>query len=259
MKGDKIMKKILYPLIIGLAVMLLAACGGDEETKDKSDDKEKTEENAQSQEEAAKEMEELQKKLDKQKLDEDKVVAIVNKEEITGKDFNNILPQSQMAFQQSGQDPTSEEAAKTIKDQTIESLIGQTLLLQKADEKGYKASEEEINKQLDELKAQYEDEKKFEEAMKQAGFSLDQLKSEIAANVKYMAYVEKEITVDKVKEEEIKEFYDQFAKQGESEDVPKYEEVKPQIQSQLEQQKKSEKLAQHVEELKKNADVEVKI
>ncbi|TMU88032.1 peptidylprolyl isomerase [Bacillus sp. BHET2] len=257
------MKKLLTTLLLVLLTIGLAACGSDEESQKQADNKAKTEDNdKQSQEEQAKKMEEMQKKMDEQKVQKDKIVAIVNDEKIKGDDFNTVLSQSQMQYQQMGQDPTSKDAAKKIKDQTMDSLVGQTLLMQQADEKGYKATEDEINKQLEEVKKQYEDEKKFEAAMKKAGFTMDELKTQIAENIKYTNYVEKEIKVEDVTEDEMKKYFDQYASQqgqDQSKDAPKFEDVKPQIKTQLEQQKKQEKLVQHVEDLKKNAKIDVKI
>jgi FKBP-type peptidyl-prolyl cis-trans isomerase (trigger factor) len=254
------MKKLLSALLITIMAIALAACGDGEDAKKQSEDKPKTEENSKQQEEQAKQMEEMQKKMDKQKVDKEKIVAVVNDEELKGEEYNNMLTTSQMQYQQMGQDPTSEKASEQIKKQTIDSLVGQTLLMQQADEKGYKATDEEINKQLEEVKKQYKTDEEFEKAMKDAGFSMDELKTQIAENVKYTNYVEKEIKVDEVTEDEMKKFYDQFAsQQGKDQKAPKYEEVKPQIKTQLEQQKKQEKLVQHVEELKKNAKVDIKI
>ena len=91
---------------------------------------------------------------------------------------------------------------------------------------------------------------------------MDELKTQIAENIKYTNYVEKEIKVDEVTEDEMKKFYDQYASQqgqDQAKDAPKFEDVKPQIKTQLEQQKKQEKLVQHVEDLKKNAKIDVKI
>jgi FKBP-type peptidyl-prolyl cis-trans isomerase (trigger factor) len=256
------MKKLLTTLLVALLTIGLAACGSNEESQ-KADNKAKTESSdKKAQEDQAKKMEEMQKKMDKQKVEKDKIVAIVNDEKIKGEDFNNVLTQSQMQYQQMGQDPTSKDAAKKIKDQTIDSIVGQTLLMQQADEKGYKATDDEINKQLEEVKKQYKDDKQFEEAMKKAGFTMDELKTQIAENIKYTNYVEKEINVDEVTEDEMKKFYDQYASQqgqDQSKDAPKFEDVKPQIKTQLEQQKKQEKLVQHVEDLKKNAKIDVKI
>jgi hypothetical protein len=255
------MKKVMLPLITGLMAVVLAACGGNEESKEaKTEDKSKTAETDQQQEQQ-KQMEEMQKKLEEQQVDEKKTVAIVNDKEILGSDYNGVLQSTQGQMQQMGQDPSSKEAAEQVKKQTIDSLVGQTLLLQEADKKGYKASDEEIKKQLDETKKQFKTEKEFESALKKSGMDMKTLETQIADDIKFRQYIEKELPTDKITDEEIQQSYDQYAEQGKSsgQEVPKLEEVKPQIEQSLEQQKQQEKLAQQVEELKKNAKIEIKI
>ncbi|MEK5442340.1 MULTISPECIES: SurA N-terminal domain-containing protein [unclassified Fredinandcohnia] len=255
------MKKLMFTLITGLMIVVLAACGGnDESTEAKNNDKTKTEENEQ-QKEQQKAMEEMQKKLERQKIDEKKTVAIVNDTKILGSDYNGILSSIQGQMQQMGQDPTSKEAAEQVKNQTIDSLVGQTLLLQEADKKSYKVSEADIKKRLDEVKKQFKTEKEFESALKKTGMDMKTLETQIADGLKLNQYVEKEISVGKITDEEIQKTYDQYAEQGKTtgQEIPKFEEVKPQIEQSLQQQKQQEKLAQHVEELKKNAKIEIKI
>ncbi|MER2142081.1 MAG: peptidylprolyl isomerase, partial [Priestia megaterium] len=106
------MKKLLYPIIIGLLAVVLTACGSNDEADKKNDEKEtKTteKETAKATEEQQKQMEEMKKKLDKQKVDEKKTVAIVNDEKISGAEYNTVLSTTQMQMQQFGQDPTSKE------------------------------------------------------------------------------------------------------------------------------------------------------
>ena len=255
------MKKMMFTLITGLMAVVLVACGGNEEsTEAKNDDKAKTAETDQ-QKEQQKQMEEMQKKLEAQQIDEKKTVAIVNDKEILGSDYNTALASIQGQMQQMGQDPTSKEAAEQVKNQTIDSLVGQTLLLQEADKKGYKVSEADINKQLDEIKKQFKTEKEFEAALKKSGMDMKTLETQIADDIKLKQYVEKEVPAGEITDEEIQKTYDQYAEQGKStgQEVPKLEEVKPQIEQSLQQQKQQEKLAQQVEELKKNAKIDIKI
>ncbi|QGQ45636.1 SurA N-terminal domain-containing protein [Metabacillus sediminilitoris] len=255
------MKKMMFTLITGLMAVVLAACGGNEESKEaKNDDKAKTAETDQ-QKEQQNLMEEMQKKLEAQQVDEKKTVAIVNDKEILGSDYNSAIASTQGQMQQMGQDPTSKEAAEQVKKQTIDSLVGKTLLLQEADKKGYKVSEADINKQLDETKKQFKTEKEFEAALKKSGMDMKTLETQIADDIKLKQYVEKEVPAGEITDEEIQKTYDQYAEQGKStgQEVPKLEEVKPQIEQSLQQQKQQEKLAQQVEELKKNAKIDIKI
>ncbi|MFD4815910.1 SurA N-terminal domain-containing protein [Peribacillus butanolivorans] len=251
------MKKLLYPIVIGLLAVVLTACGTNDEASKKNDEKE----TAKTTEDQQKQMDELQKKLDKQKIDEKKTVAIVNDEKISGAEYNSMLSTTQMQMQQLGQDPTSKKVAEQIKEQTINSLVGQRLLLQAADKKGYTASKDEIEKQLAEMKGQFENDEKFNEAMKQAGLNLEKLKTQIAENIPYTKYVDKEIKVEEATDEEIEKYYDQVKEQAKAsgQEAQKLEKMKPQIKKQLEQQKKQEKLVKHVEELQKDAKVNIKI
>lgn len=253
------MKKLIYLFLLVLLSVVLAACGSNDEGKNaEKEDKEQT---AEADGQDQQQVEEMQKKMDEQKLDEDETVAVVNDQEILGREYNSVLGSSQMMYQQMGQDPTAEDVAEQIREQTLDSLVGQTLLLQEADKKGYKASDEEVKKQLEEMKKQFKDDKEFETAMKQAGMDVNSLEDEIANNIKYTKYIDGEITIDEVTDAEIQKFYDDYASQGgaEGQEPPKLEEVKPQIKQQLEQQKQQEKLVQHVEELKKNAKIDIKV
>ncbi|MCM3767567.1 SurA N-terminal domain-containing protein [Neobacillus niacini] len=255
------MKKMMFTFITGLMVVVLAACGGNEASKEaKKDDKAKTAETAQ-QKEQQKQMEEMQKKLKAQQIDEKKTVALVNDKEILGSDYNSVLSSIQGQMLQMGQDPTSKEAVEQAKNQTIDSLVGQTLLLQEADKKNYKVTEEDINKQLDGIKKQFKTDKEFEAALQKSGMDMKNLKSQIADEIKLNQYFEKEIPAGEITDEEIQKTYDQYVEQGKSagQEVPKLEDVKPQIQQSLQQQKQQEKLVQQVEELKKNAKIDIKI
>lgn len=256
------MKKIIFTFITGLMVVALAACGGNEESKEaESDSKAKTEETEEQQKEQEKQAEEMQKKLEAQHVDKTKTVAVVNDNEILGSDYNSVLASIQQQMLQMGQDPTSKEALEQMKDQTIDSLVGQALLLQDADKKGYKVSEADIKKQLDETKKQFETEKEFEAVLKESGLDMKTMETQIAANMKLEQYVEKEVPASKITDEEIQKMYKQLSEQGKTtgQEVPKLEEVKPQIEQSLQQQKQQEKIVQQVEELKKDADIDIKI
>ncbi len=256
MKGEFSLKKIMYTALVALFAFALAACGGNEESKgnENKEGQQKDKENK----EKTEQMEEMQKKMEEQQVDENKVVATVNDEEIKGADFNRALGQMQMQYQQMGQDPTSKEVADQLKKQVVTGLVDFEVIVQEAEAKGYDASEDEVNKQIDQIKGQFDDEKKFKEALKTNKLNEEQLKEQIAAQIQYETYVEKEIPADEVSEEELKKYYDQM-KEAQGKQAPKYEEVKDQLKKQMQQQQKQEKVAQKVKELKKDADINVKI
>lgn len=246
----------MYGLLIAVFAIALTACGGDEESKDKA--KEADNQKAGDKTEQAEKMKEMKKKLEEQQVKEDKVVALVNDSKIKGTEYNRFLERYQMQFQQMGQDPTSKESAKQMKDQIIKSLIDYEIVIQEADKKGYEASSEEVDKQFGDFKKQFKDDKKYQEALKQYDLTEEELKKEIAESIKYTTYVEKEIQVDEVTDQQAKDYYAKI-KESQGDKAPKFEEVKDQIKTQLQNQQKQEKVAEKVKELKKGADINVKI
>ncbi len=252
------MKKYVLLLLIGLFTFSLTACNDDEKKESANNAETKSDE------EVAAEAKEMQKKLDKQKVEENTIVAIVNGQELKGSDYNAQLNIAQTTFQQMGQDPTTEEVAKQVKDYTLENLVGQTLLMQEVDKKGYKATDEAINKKLETIKGQYKDEKAFEQALKNNNITLDELKKQISDEVRYSQYIENDLKVEEVKEEDVKEYYDTMVSSlkesdDKSTEVPEYKDVKETLKVNLESQKTQEKLSEKVEELKKAAKIELKI
>ena len=147
----------------------------------KNNDKAKTAETDQ-QKEQQKQMEEMQKKLEAQQVEENETVAIVNDKEILGIDYNAALASIQGQMQLMGQDPSSKEATEQAKNQAIDGLVGQTLLLQEADKKSYKVSEADINEQLDEIQKQFKTEKELEAVLNQSGMDMKALETRIADN-----------------------------------------------------------------------------
>lgn len=251
LKGACELRKLTYLMITGLLLVALAACGGNEESGSKKNEENKTEQKS-GQEDSKKSQPEVDK------VKEDKVVATVNGEEIKGEDFNALYSQNQMQYHQMGQEVSKEQLEK-MKKQVAESMVGQELILQAANDKGYEASEKQVEEELAALKEQYGDEEKFKSALKESGMTLEELKKEIAKNVQYSAYIEKEIKVDEVTEEEMKQYYEQAKEQGSSEKMPAFEDVKDQIKQGLESEKKQKKTQQHIEKLKEDADIKINV
>ncbi len=244
------MRKLTYLLITGLLLVALAACGGNEDSSnDKKKDDTKTEEQAGDQK---------QKQPEVDKVDADKVVATVNGEEIKGEDFNALYSQSQMQYVQMGQEVPKDQLDQ-MKKQVAESMVGQELILQAAQEEGIKASDKQVEDELANVKKGFEDEKKFEEALKKSDMTMEELKKEIEKNVQYTQYIDKEIKVDEVTEKEMKEYYDKAKEQGSSEEMPAYEDVKPQIKEGLESEQKKKKTQELIDKLKKDADVKINV
>lgn len=190
--------------------------------------------------------------------EEKSTVAIVNGEEISREDFEEL--KSQMAAQQ-GLDLSSldAEAKSQFEAQVIDELVIQELVEQKADESGATVSQEEIAKQIEETIAQLGGEEAYQEALEEEGLSEEELKELIRTNLVIQAYFEEELDLSSATatEEEVKEFYEKEADQNE--EIPPLEEIESQIEGMISQQKQQELMTQLIEELREEADIEILI
>lgn len=257
-------KKLLVPIIVGALALSLAACSGEDKASTDEKPEAETKQEA-TKDQATKEQEafvkEMQAKLAEQQVDNNKIVAIVNKEELKGEGYNAALTSIQGQMQQMGQDPSSKESAEQVKMQALDMLVNQTLILQKAKEAELKVSTSEIDKEYSAFEKQFGGEKELEKALKAQSMDVKALKEQIAESILFERYLDKVAPVENVTDKEIKEYYDQAASASKEagEELPPLAEVSEEIQGILKQEQQQKLLAKHVEELKADAEIELKI
>ncbi|WP_010098220.1 SurA N-terminal domain-containing protein [Ornithinibacillus scapharcae] len=183
------MKKIVSILIIGL-VLVLAACGNDEEESSKT----------------VSNPEEI--KMDKDEtVDADKVVVSINDTEVKGERYNAIYLQTKMRAYQFGQDIEDKDNIKEI---TLNEIIAQELIKQEAAKQGIEVTEDSVQKEYESLKSQNEG--KFDDYLKQYNLTEESLKEQIRFAQTLNQYMEKEIKVEEVTEADVKEAYEKLKK-----------------------------------------------
>lgn len=239
------MKRIVMLALALTLAVVLAACGNDDAADDKKDDSKEAEQNP---------MEDMEM-TDEEKMKDDEVVVKINGQDVTGDQYNEIYPQIKMQASAGGQEVEQEQ----LKDQAIESLIGQELLKQDVEKKGEEVPKEEIDEQIKEMKAQGEEQ--YEAILEQNGLTEDTLRDEVAFALKFEKYAETEFEGVEPTDEEVEELYDQLKEQGQGQDqeLPEFDEIKDQIKAQIEQDKTNEKAQERVEELKEKADIKTMI
>jgi FKBP-type peptidyl-prolyl cis-trans isomerase (trigger factor) len=248
-------KRVLLPFITGALALSLAACGED----DKAAKDAKAEKAAQAEMESA---EEMQAKLAEQQVEKDKIVAIVNDEELKGEQYNATLTSIQGQMQQMGQDPSNKESAEQAKKQALDTVVNQTLILQKAKEEKITASETEIDEKYAEFVEQFGDEETMKEALKSQSVDVNTVREQIIAkSIIFEKYQDKFAPAEEVTDKEIEEYYDQAAAQSKDsgQELPPLEEVSDEIKEMIEQEQQQKQLAAHVEKLKADAEIELKI
>lgn len=257
-------KKYLLPLAAGVIAIGLTACSEEDKSANEKSPKEEVaqeETKAPSEKDAEAAAKEMEANLAKQKVDEKEIVAVVNKEELTGAQYNEALASIQGQMQQMGQDPNSKEAAEQLKTQTLDSLVNQTLILQKAEEAKVTATEKEVEERYATFEEQFGGEEAMTKALKEQNMELGALKEQIAQSIVFEKYQDKVVPAAEVTDEEIQTYYDESAAQSKEagQELPPLEEASEEIRGILEQQQQQEKFAAHVKEIKADAEIELKI
>ncbi|WP_196493844.1 SurA N-terminal domain-containing protein [Ornithinibacillus caprae] len=238
------MKKLLLLIVaVGLAAVLVA-CGDDEGNEENAEAPEAPE--SSDGEQAAQEFE----VTEDEKVAEDEVVVTVNGKEVTGVKYNPVYAQTKMTMANYGMDMNDREL---VKEQTINELVAQELLKQEAEQKGIDVTEDEVQGEIDAI-----EEEELEAYLEQMQLTEDQLKEQLTLNLTVNKYMEQELTVEEVSDEELKETYDQLKEQN-GEGIGEFEELKDTLRQQLMQQKQTELLQAKLEELQEQAEVETLI
>lgn len=246
---------------LGMSVFTLAACGGADEAADNKNEEPATQEEAPAETEEGAEQPEMPEP-DLEGIPE--IVAEVNGEEIPKKEFETAytsqFQQVAMQSQMSGEEV--DQAA--LKTQLAESMVGQKLLIQEADKRKFEASQEAIDKTIEDLVAQngMESKEQFLTAVEEQGTSEDEVMTQIATQVKVDQLVAEEAGDTKATDEELKALYEQVKTQQAEmggEEVPAFEKVKPDLEAQVKMQKESEAVQALVAELRESADVKVNL
>lgn len=130
-----------------------------------------------------------------------KVVATVNGQNISEDELNTRLDQ---VAAMNGYDLTSDEAKAILgllKEQILESLIEEKVVLQAAEEKKISATKEEIEKEFNYIRDQFSDDKQYKDFLKERKFTEKDLKIYIKQQIilnKLFDEVTKDITTTSV-------------------------------------------------------------
>ncbi|QKY71143.1 SurA N-terminal domain-containing protein [Lentibacillus sp. CBA3610] len=252
------MKKfIMLMMALSLAVVL-AACNGDSENNDDSGNEGNEDEQASQQQEMP--------EPDLEGVPD--VVAEVNGEEITKEEFESTyqgqFQQMAMQAQMTGQEIDQNQ----MKQQTAEGMVGTELIIQEANNRDYSASDEEVDETLNELaqQNQIESTDEFISALEEQGMAEDEIMSQVETQVKIDKLIAEESGDLEPTEEELQSAYDQFKSQqeqmsgdGEEADIPSFDEMKSDLETQVRNQKQGQATQSIIDQLREDADVTINI
>ena len=183
-------------------------------------------------------------------------VALVNNQKISRGIYDERYAQLAASITAQGQSATTTETQTAIKNQTLDNLITETLLLQAADKEGIKAKTEEVDAVFTQNKSQFADEAAFEKALTAQGFTTGTFKEFLTRDNIIRQYLTANIDTSSLTATtaEIKTLYDQAAANDET--IPKLSEVSDQIKNQIIQLKQQQLIANFIQTLKASSTIE---
>ncbi|GAA1140737.1 SurA N-terminal domain-containing protein [Nesterenkonia lutea] len=260
-------KKLMTSFALA-GVLALAACGDSSETEPEGGDtaSQSAQDEGQSTEGGAAGESESGEQPEMPEADTEDipdVVAEVNGDELSGEDFT-VLYESQfqqlaMQSQMTGEEPDQDQ----LKEQTLDSMIGNELLLQDARDQGFEASDEDVEALITEQAEAngMESADEFIEAYEEQGMSEEQLTEDARSQVLINQLLD-DLDVEEPSEEELREIYDEAAaaqeESGEEEqtELPPFEEVRDDVAEQATSDARNEAALDHVEQLRSDAEIE---
>lgn len=257
-RRTRMIRKWLLTIVLGGSMVALAACGG--ETAEETNEEAASQEEVAAEQEASSAEQPEMPEPDLEGIPE--IVAEVNGEEIDKKEFESAytgqFQQMAMQAQMSGEEVDQAQ----LKEQVAESLVAQELLVQETEKQKITASEEQTNTTIEELAQQngLESTEEFLAALEEQGVSEEEVMKQVEVQVKVDQLIAQETGEINPTDEELQTFYDEAQaqqKEAGGEELPAFEEVKPQLEEQIKMQKEGEAVQALVAQLRESADVTI--
>ena len=152
--------------------------------------------------------------------------------------------------------PQGAELAQ-LRQQVLQQLVQQTLVLQETEERDITATSEEVEEQYQATVASFPDEATFNQTLESEGLTKEDLESLIDENIrveKLLTSVVDEAQVAPPTEEEMRELYELARQQQE---LPPFEEVRSALEAELVTQRETEVIQAFIQELEASSEVEI--
>lgn len=186
------------------------------------------------------------------------VVATVNGTDLTGEDFTTLyqvqFQQMAMQAQMTGEEPDQEQ----LRGQTLNAMIDSELLVQDAQERGYEATDDDVNNVLEQT-AESNQMSSVDELLDQyaeQGITEDQLRNDAQTQLLVEELIENDIEVAEPTDDEVEAIYEQMSAGADEGNDYSLDEIRPELETQIRNQNQSQAVGAHVEDLREDADVQ---
>ncbi|MBP6881784.1 MAG: SurA N-terminal domain-containing protein [Candidatus Pacebacteria bacterium] len=193
-----------------------------------------------------------------ERQENNRVVAIVNGEDIINADLKISVEQfSQMAAAQ-GVDTTSAKSQSELRNQALEVLINTTLLKQEAVTRAVTVTDEEVGSRIDAIREEVGGAEVLAERMESLGLTEEKLRADVKDELtiqKLLDQVFEEANIQ-ITEEEVASVYEGAGGAGAG--LPALEEVRAQVEAQIKASKEQAAIDDFLTKLKEKAKIETK-
>src|SRR5690625_4268761 len=124
--------------------------------------------------------------------------------------------------------------------------------MQLAKKDGIEVDNKEVEKQLKQFKKV--DQEGYDTLMEQFNYTEEAIASQLKLELARKEYIEKNIKVE-VSDEEVEQLYNEDKER--TEEIPDFDSVREELRSTIEVQKSVEEVGKHVDEFKKEAEIQV--
>ena len=186
----------------------------------------------------------------------DKFIATVNGQGIEQRLFDTRFAQEKNAQESQGV-ALNDISAEQLRQQVLEAMIAERLLVQHAKEQGVQVSDQAIQEQYQQIITQFENEGEFEKQLETQNATLQDVKNEIADQIAIQEFADQYAQQQgvTVSAEEIQKTYDDAVAGGA--ELEPLESLQTQIEAYLRNQKVNELLQALVAQLRGEATVEI--
>lgn len=184
-------------------------------------------------------------------------VAVVNGETITESELAVASTQLAQAAAQQGADPTDPAVQASIREQALDLIIGTTLLTQTAEAQGVTVADQEVEERLAAIEADAGGAEVLATRMQEFGITMETLEADIRSELIISKLLDTVVTDEDtvITDEEITAAYEGAG--GSGVELPPLEEVRTQIETQLQQAKGESVIDEYVGQLRADADIEI--
>ncbi len=149
------------------------------------------------------------------------------------------------------------EQENFAKQQALQQLINEALLLQAAAKANITISDEQVESQFQSVANSFTSPEEFSQALAKNNTTADQLKADIKRQFTIQAYLDSQIDKNTVtaSDKEIEDLYSQYA--ANTPEMPPLDSIKPQLEQQVRQQKFNQQVKQLLQKLASEAQIEI--